>query len=69
MKKLFYFIICIPALLWLTSCDVHELPKAPEYVKLRLQLNYETDMTIWESKRSLAGSPRSSRTASFNSLT
>lgn len=49
MKKLFYFIICIPALLWLTSCDVHELPKAPEYVKLRLQLNYETDMTIWEN--------------------
>lgn len=32
----------------LTACDVHEWPETPEYVKLHLRLNYETDMTEWE---------------------
>ena len=46
MKKLLYFIICMP-LWWLTACNVHEWPDAPEYVKFHLRLNYETDMTVW----------------------
>ena len=32
----------------LTACDVHEWPETPEYVKLHLRLNYETDMTEWK---------------------
>ncbi len=32
----------------LTACDVHEWPETPEYVKLHLRLNYETDITEWE---------------------
>lgn len=47
MKKLIYLFICIP--LWLlTACDVHEWPDTPEFVKLHLRLDYETDMTVWE---------------------
>ena len=46
MKKLLYFIISMP-LWWLTACNVHEWPDAPEYVKFHLRLNYETDMTVW----------------------
>ena len=46
MKKLLYLIICMP-LWWLTACNVHEWPDAPEYVKFHLRLNYETDMTVW----------------------
>lgn len=32
----------------LTACDVHEWPDTPEYVKVHLRLNYETEMTEWE---------------------
>lgn len=32
----------------LTACDVHEWPETPEFVKMHLRLNYETDMTEWE---------------------
>ena len=47
MKKLIYLMICMP--LWLlTACDVHEWPDTPEFVKLHLRLDYETDMTVWE---------------------
>lgn len=35
-------------LLSLASCDVHEWPETPEYVKVHLRLNYETAMTKWE---------------------
>lgn len=46
MKKLLYLIICMP--LWLlTSCNVHEWPDTPEFVKFHLRLNYETAMTEW----------------------
>ena len=47
MRKILYLIICLPILL-LSACDVHEWPEAPEFVKLHLRLNYETDMTEWE---------------------
>ncbi len=32
----------------LTACDVHEWPETPDFVKLHLRLNYETEMTEWE---------------------
>jgi len=47
MRKILYLIICMPLLL-LSACDVHEWPETPEFVKLHLRLNYETDMTEWE---------------------
>ena len=47
MKKTLYTLICLPLLL-LSACDVHEWPDTPEFVKLHLRLNYETDMTVWE---------------------
>ena len=47
MRKILYLIICLPFLL-LSACDVHEWPETPEFVKLHLRLNYETDMTEWE---------------------
>lgn len=31
----------------LSSCDVHEWPDTPEFVKVHLKLNYETHMTKW----------------------
>lgn len=36
------------AVLLVTACDVHQWPDTPEFVKLHLRLNYETDMTRWE---------------------
>lgn len=47
MRRLFYLMICLPILL-LTACDVHEWPETPEFVKLHLCLNYETEMTEWK---------------------
>lgn len=47
MRKILYLIISMPILL-LSACDVHEWPETPEFVKLHLRLNYETDMTEWE---------------------
>ena len=47
MRKILYLIICLPILL-LSACDVHEWPETPEFVKMHLRLNYETDMTEWE---------------------
>lgn len=47
MRKILYLIICLPLLL-LSACDVHEWPETPEFVKMHLRLNYETDMTEWE---------------------
>ena len=47
MRKILYLIICLPIFL-LSACDVHEWPETPEFVKLHLRLNYETDMTEWE---------------------
>ena len=47
MRKILYLIICLPILLF-SACDVHEWPETPEFVKLHLRLNYETDMTEWE---------------------
>ena len=44
MKKILYLII---SLTLLSACDVHEWPEAPEFVKLHLRLNYETDMVEW----------------------
>lgn len=46
MKKILGLIMCLQ-LLFLTACDVHEWPETPEFVKLHLRLNYETDMTKW----------------------
>ncbi len=46
-KKIWLLIVFIPLLL--VACDkVHEWPDTPEYVKLHLRLNYDTDMTEWE---------------------
>ncbi len=47
MKKIIYFIICVPLLL-LSACNVHEWPETPEFVNLHLRLNYETEMTDWK---------------------
>lgn len=47
MRKILYLIICMPLLLF-SACDVHEWPETPEFVKMHLRLNYETDMTQWE---------------------
>ena len=47
MRKILYLIICLP-ILFLSACDVHEWPETPEFVKMHLRLNYETDMTEWE---------------------
>ena len=47
MRKILYFIMCLP-ILFLSACDVHEWPETPEFVKMHLRLNYETDMTEWE---------------------
>lgn len=47
MRKILYLIVCLPILL-LSACDVHEWPETPEFVKMHLRLNYETDMTEWE---------------------
>ena len=47
MRKILYLVICLPILL-LSACDVHEWPEMPEFVKMHLRLNYETDMTEWE---------------------
>ena len=47
MRKILYLIMCLPILL-LSACDVHEWPETPEFVKMHLRLNYETDMTEWE---------------------
>ena len=47
MRKILYFIICLPILL-LSACDVHEWPETSEFVKCHLRLSYETDMTGWE---------------------
>lgn len=46
MRMILYLIMCLPLLL-ISSCDVHEWPDTPEYVKLHLCLKYETDMTRW----------------------
>lgn len=46
MRKILHLMICI-LLFVLTSCDVHEWPETPKYVKLHLRLTYETDITIW----------------------
>ena len=47
MRRILYFILCIQLLL-LSACDVHEWPDRPEYTKLHIRLNYETDMTEWK---------------------
>src|SRR5690554_1895847 len=47
MRKILYLIMCLP-ILFLSACDVHEWPETPEFVKMHLRLNYETDMTEWE---------------------
>lgn len=46
MKKILYLTVCM-LLLCLSACDVHEWPETPEYVKMHLRLNYETNMTEW----------------------
>ncbi len=43
--------LCITAglpMLLLSACDVHQWPENPEFVKVQLRLNYETEMTQWE---------------------
>lgn len=45
MRKILYLIIYLPILL-LSACDVHEWPETPEFVKLHLRLNYETDIIL-----------------------
>lgn len=46
MRKILSLIMCLPLLLF-WACDVHEWPDTPEFVKLNLSLNYETDMIRW----------------------
>lgn len=47
MKKILHLIIIYMSLWLFSACDVHEWPETPEFVKLHLRLNYETDMTEW----------------------
>ena len=47
MKKIIHIIICLPIVI-LSACDVHEWPQTPEFTKLHLRLDYETDMTEWK---------------------
>ena len=48
MRKIIHnIIICLPIVI-LTACDVHEWPQTPEFTKLHLRLDYETDMTEWK---------------------
>lgn len=47
MRKVMSLFICM-SLFLLSSCDIHEWPETPEYVKCNLRLNYETVMTKWE---------------------
>lgn len=46
MRRLLHILVCVPLLL-LAACDVHEFPEAPDFVKLHLRLNYDTEMTEW----------------------
>ena len=48
MRKILYLVMCMMPLLLFSACDVHEWPEKPEFVKLHLRLNYETDMTEWK---------------------
>lgn len=47
MRKNMHIIIYV-FLFMLSACDVHEWPDTPEFVKMHLRLNYETDMTEWK---------------------
>lgn len=40
--------VFLPLTIILFGCDVHEFPAPPEYVKLHLDLNYETKMAQWD---------------------
>lgn len=46
MRRILVFFTCL-ALLLFGSCDIHEWPVAPEYVKLHLKLSFESEMTEW----------------------
>ena len=46
MRNILHLIIYMTLFL-LSACDVHEWPETPEFVKMHLRLNYETDMTKW----------------------
>ena len=48
MRKIIHnIIICLPIVI-LSACDVHEWPQTPEFTKLHLRLDFETDMTEWK---------------------
>lgn len=46
MRKYLYLMTCM-LLALLAACDVHEWPEMPEYARLHLRLDYETEMTEW----------------------
>lgn len=46
MRKVLHIIVCL-LLVSVSSCDVHQWPEAPGYVKCDLRLSYETDLTEW----------------------
>lgn len=45
-RILLHISLALPMLL--VGCDVHEFPASPEYVKLHLNLSYETKMAQWD---------------------
>lgn len=46
MRKIVCLVFFMSILL-VTSCDVHQWPVKPDFVKCHLRLNYETDITEW----------------------
>ena len=46
MRKIVCLVFFMSILL-VTSCDVHQWPVKPDFVKYHLRLNYETDITEW----------------------
>lgn len=47
MRRCLSYIV-LALMIILSGCDVHEFPAPPEYVKLDLDLNYETKMSQWD---------------------
>lgn len=47
MRTIMNNLLCLLTLL-MSACDVHQWPETPEFVKLHLRLDYDTDMTEWE---------------------
>lgn len=47
MREIKYSIIMLFQILFLSACDVHQWPEAPDSVKCHIRLNYDASMTEW----------------------